>query len=65
MKKTPSAWSPYHSDDYFKPEYPEYSMFELIHQTALQHPDFAAIEFQNRKTTYAKFIENIAFLDEL
>ena len=59
MKKTPSAWSPYHSDDYFKPEYPEYSMFELIHQTALEHPDFYAIEFQNRKTTYAQFIKNI------
>lgn len=59
MKKTPSAWSPYHSKDYFKPEYPEYSMYELIHQTALQHPDFTAIEFQNKKTSYSDFMKNI------
>ena len=54
MKKTPSAWSAYHAKDYFQPEYPEYSMYELIHRTALKHPDFTALEFQNKKISYSQ-----------
>lgn len=60
MKKTPSAWSAYHSKDYFQPEYPEYSMYELIHRTALKHPDFTALEFQNKKISYSQFMVKIA-----
>lgn len=59
MKKTHSEWSKYHSPDYFKPEYPEISMFEQIRRTAEMHPDYTAIEFQNKKLSYSGFIDRI------
>ena len=59
MIKTPSEWSKYHAPDYFKPEYPEISMFEQIHRTAMMHPDYTAIEFQGKKLSYKEFISEI------
>lgn len=59
MKRTPSIWSENHAKEYFRDEYPEFSMFSLLQETALKYPDYTALEFQNKKTTYSQMISQI------
>ena len=40
-------------------DYPDYSMYELIHQTALKYPKYIAIEYYKNKATYKEFIHRI------
>lgn len=56
MKRNKNIWSKHHSESNFRDEYPEFSMFSLIEETALKHPDNIALEFQNKKTTFSEFI---------
>ena len=49
MKRNPNIWSANHGKDNFIPEYPDYSMFSLIKETADKYPDCDAIDFQNKK----------------
>lgn len=59
MKRERSIWSKNHAKDNFRDEYPEFSMFSLLQETALKYPDYTALEFQNKKTTYAQMIAQI------
>ena len=59
MYRYKSIWSEHHSESNFRDEYPEFSMFSLIKETASKHPDNIALEFQNKKTTFSEFIYSI------
>lgn len=59
MKKNRSIWTENHKENNFREEYPEFSMFSLIKETADKHPDKIALEFQNKKTSFSKFIADI------
>ncbi len=59
MKREPNIWSENHGKENFRTEYPEFSMFSLLKETALKYPKYTALEFQNKKTSYFEFIRNI------
>ena len=59
MKRERNIWSENHGKDNFIDEYPEFSMVSLLKQTAKKYPDYPALEFQGRVTTFAKMIEQI------
>ena len=59
MKRNPNIWSANHSEDNFRNEYPEFSMVSLLKETADKYPDYIALEFENKKTTFKEFICNI------
>lgn len=59
MKRSRTIWSENHGESNFRNEYPEFSMFSLIKETANKHPDNIALEFQNKKTTFSEFISLI------
>ena len=59
MKRNRSIWSENHGESNFREEYPEFSMFSLIKETASKYPDNIALEFQNKKTTFSDFISII------
>ena len=59
MKRNPNIWSANHSEDNFRNEYPEFSMVSLLKETAYKYPDYIALEFENKKTTFKEFICNI------
>ncbi len=59
MKRNPNIWSANHSEDNFRNEYPEFSMVSLLKETAEKYPDYIALEFENKKTTFKEFIRNI------
>lgn len=62
MKRIPNIWSEHHKKENFITEYPEYSMFETIRKTAEKYPDYVAMEFQNKKTTYSEMIAQIEMI---
>ena len=62
MKRTPTIWSENHGKDNFIKEYPDFSMFSLLLQTAKKHPDYTALEFQNRKTSFSQMIAEIELI---
>ena len=62
MKRYPNIWSEHHGKDNFITEYPDYSMFELMNQTAKRHPDYVATEFQGKKTTFSQMISEIELI---
>ena len=59
MKREESVWQKYHEENGGWKEYPENSMFAFMKETAQKYPDFTAIEFEGKKTTYKKLIEQI------
>lgn len=59
MKRERNIWSENHSPENFRPEYPEFSMVSLLKETAEKYPDYYALNFQNKKFTFAKMIEQI------
>ena len=59
MKRSPNIWSANHSEDNFRNEYPEFSMVALLKETADKYPDYIALEFENKKTSFSEFIRNI------
>ena len=59
MKRVPNIWSEHHSADNFINEYPEYSMFAMLNDVAKKHPDYIALEFEDKKVSFSKMIENI------
>ena len=61
MERLPNIWSENHSKENFRSEYPEFSMFSLLNETARKYPKYTAIEFQNKKTSYSEFIRNIEY----
>ena len=59
MKRTPSIWSEHHGKDNFIAEYPEYSMFAMLNNVAKKHPDYTALEFEDKKISFTEMIEYI------
>lgn len=59
MKRERNIWSDNHSTENFRPEYPEFSMVSLLKETADKYPDYYALNFQNKKITFAQMIEQI------
>ena len=59
MKRERNIWSDNHSTENFRPEYPEFSMVLLLKETADKYPDYYALNFQNKKITFAQMIEQI------
>ena len=59
MKRERSIWSDNHSPENFREEYPEFSMVSLLKETADKYPDYYALEFNNKKTTFAQMIQQI------
>lgn len=62
MKRTPNIWSAHHGKDNFISEYPDYSMFSLLQETAKRHPDYTALEFQGKKTSFSEMIAQIELI---
>ncbi len=59
MKRERNIWSDNHSPENFRPEYPEFSMVSLLKETADKYPDYYALNFQNKKLTFAQMIAQI------
>lgn len=59
MKRYPTIWSENHSKENFRDEFPEFSMFSLLKETAEQYPDNIALEFQDKQTSFSEMIEQI------
>jgi len=59
MERSRNIWSDNHAPENFRPEYPEFSMVSLLKETAERYPDYYALNFQNKKITFAQMIETI------
>lgn len=59
MKRERTIWSEHHSPENFRPEFPEFSMVSLLKETAEKYPDYTALNFQNKKTTFSQMIAQI------
>ena len=59
MKRTPNIWSEHHGKSNFINEYPDYSMFAHLNKTANKYPDYTALEFEDKKISFSKMIEQI------
>lgn len=59
MKRQKSIWYHYQNPDKWKEEYPEYSMFEHLRSTSEQYPNLTAIEFQGRRYSYKRLMDEI------
>lgn len=59
MKREKSIWYNHQNPDKWISEYPEYSMYEHLRKGAERYPNLTALEFQGKKYTYKKLIENI------
>lgn len=59
MTRERNIWSENHSPENFRPEYPEFSMVSLLKETADKYPDYYALNFNNKKITFAQMIETI------
>jgi long-chain acyl-CoA synthetase len=40
-------------------DYPRQTIYQIVRQTAREHPDLVAYEFMNKETTYAQFMQRI------
>ena len=59
MLRERNIWSENHAPENFRPEYPEFSMVSLLKETAEKYPDYYALNFNNKKITFAQMIETI------
>lgn len=59
MERSRNIWSENHAPENFRPEYPEFSMVSLLKETAEKYPDYYALNFNNKKITFAQMIETI------
>lgn len=59
MERIRNIWSENHAPENFRPEYPEFSMVSLLKETAEKYPDYYALNFNNKKITFAQMIETI------
>lgn len=64
MKRERNIWSDNHADSNFRNEYPEFSMFALLKETADKYPDYIALEFQNKKLSFSQFINKIELVGQ-
>lgn len=59
MMRERNIWSENHSPENFRPEYPDFSMVSLLKETADKYPDYYALNFNNKRITFAQMIETI------
>ena len=59
MKRTKSIWHKHQGLTLLQEDLPECSMFNFLKQSAYNHLDRIAIEFEGKKTTYKKLLEQI------
>lgn len=59
MKRERSVWFEHQQFDNWDESFPKGSMFNYLKQTAQGHMNFTAVEFEGKKTTYKKLIEQI------
>ncbi len=64
MKRTPNIWSKHHGEGNFITEYPDHSMFAHLNNVAKKHPDFTALEFQGKKTSFSEMISQIELISK-
>ena len=54
-----APWTKYYGNTPVSLNYPNLTMYQLLHQTAKQYPDAVAYDFKGKKTTYKAFMEAI------
>ncbi|MGN0448085.1 MAG: class I adenylate-forming enzyme family protein [Acutalibacteraceae bacterium] len=59
MRRVRTIWSDNHSKENFINEYPDFSLFAYLKQTAEKYPDNTAVEFQNKETSFSEMISQI------
>ena len=59
MSRIRTIWSDNHSEDNFISEYPDFSAFAYLKQTAEKYPNNTAVEFQNKETSFVEMIGQI------
>ena len=57
--KTKAPWLDFYGDTEKTLDYPDCTMYERIEQIAQQYPDFIALDFMGRKTTYKQLCHQI------
>ena len=62
MIRTRNIWSEHHGESNFIKEYPDCSMFTYLNNTAKKYPDYTALEFQNKKTSFSEMINQIEII---
>ena len=59
MERSRNIWSDNHAPENFRINYPEFSMVSLLKETAEKYPDYYALNFNNKKITFAQMIQTI------
>lgn len=59
MKRSKSAWHEHLSTADFIKEFPKGSMYSYLKQTSTEHLNYCAIEFEGKKISYKKLLEQI------
>ena len=59
MKREKTIWFEHQKPELWASEYPECSMYAYVEKTALKYPDYYALFFEGKRTTYSKLIEKI------
>ena len=54
-----APWLKYYGDMPKHLDYPRLTIYQIVRQTAREHPQQVAYEFMNKETTYAQFMERI------
>lgn len=62
MTREKSRWCENFSADKWINEYPEGSLFKVLKTAAEKYPDYVAIEFEGKKTTYKSFIAQVEII---
>ena len=54
-----APWLRFYGDMPKHLDYPRLTLFQLVRQTALEHPSLVAYEFLNKKTSYTEFLRRV------
>ena len=54
-----APWLAYYGATPAHLDYPDQTMYQLLHRTALRYPNYIAYQFQGKKTTYREFMARI------
>ena len=54
-----APWTAYYGTTPTHLDYPHKTMYQLLRETALQHPDYIAYSFMGKQTTYTAFMKRI------
>ena len=54
-----APWLKFYGDTPRHLDYPRLTIYQIVRQTAREHPNLVAYEFMNKETTYAQFMQRI------